>query len=37
MPKVQAAPQTQQLKLPKLKKVGESNPPQIELPKLKKV
>ena len=32
MPKVDAAPQMQQLKLPKLKKIGEN---KIELPKLK--
>ena len=33
MPKVEAAPQMQQLNLPKLKKVGED---KIKLPKLKK-
>ncbi len=34
---IESQPQQLQLELPKLKKVGESNPPQIELPKLKKV
>ena len=39
MPKVEAAPQTQQLNLPKLQKVGESTPetPKLNLPKLKKL
>ena len=39
MPKVEAAPQTQQLNLPKLQKVGESTPetPKLNLPKLKKI
>ena len=32
-----AVPQQVQLKLPKLKKVGDSQPPKINLPKLKKV
>jgi glycosyltransferase involved in cell wall biosynthesis len=40
MPKVDAAPQMQQLKLPKLKKVGDNKTPELpklKLPKLKKV
>ena len=39
MPKVEAAPQTQELKLPKLKKVGDkkSKLPKLKLPKLKKI
>ena len=40
MPKVEDAPQMQQLQLPKLKKVGGSKlpePPKLKLPKLKKV
>ena len=38
LPKVEAAPQTQQLKLPKLKKVGEKTElPKLKLPKLKKI
>ena len=37
MPKVEAAPQMQSLKLPKLKKVGTSELPKLKLPKLKKV
>jgi glycosyltransferase involved in cell wall biosynthesis len=40
MPKVEAAPQIQQLQLPKLKKVGDNEapkPPKLKLPKLKKV
>ena len=36
LPKVEVAPQTQQLQLPKLKKVG-AKPQQIQLPKLKKI
>ena len=36
LPKLEAAPQVQQLKLPKLKKVG-STPSKIQLPKLKKL
>jgi len=36
LPKVKSAPQTQQLQLPQLKKVG-SNPTPIQLPKLKKI
>ena len=39
LPTVNAAPQTQQLALPKLKKVGgkKSELPKLKLPKLKKV
>ena len=39
LPKVEQAPQTQQLKLPKLKKVGDKKQelPKLKLPKLKKV
>jgi glycosyltransferase involved in cell wall biosynthesis len=40
MPKVEAAPQMQQLQLPKLKKVGDNKTPELpklKLPKLKKV
>ena len=39
LPKIEAAPQTQQLKLPKLKKAGEVKPelPKSKLPKLKKI
>jgi len=37
MPKVGAAPQIQQLKLPKLKKVDKPILPKLKLPKLKKV
>ena len=40
MPKVEAAPQMQQLQLPKLKKIGDSKTPELpklKLPKLKKV
>jgi len=39
LPKVEAAPQTQQLKLPKLKKIGETKQelPKLKLPKLKKI
>jgi len=38
MPKVEAAPQTQQLKLPKLKKAGvKTKLPKLKLPKLKKI
>ena len=39
LPKIEAAPQTQQLKLPKLKKAGEVKPelPKLKLPKLKKI
>ena len=37
MPKVEAAPQMQELKLPKLKKVDKPTLPKIKLPKLKKV
>ena len=36
MPKVEAAPQMQQLKLPKLKKVDKPTLPKLKLPKLKK-
>ena len=35
---IEATPQTQQLTLPKLKKVGnKTKPPKLNLPKLKKV
>lgn len=39
LPKVEAAPQMQQLKLPKLKKIGETKQelPKLKLPKLKKL
>jgi len=39
LPKVEAAPQIQQVKLPKLKKVGEAKQelPKLKLPKLKKI
>jgi len=40
MPKIEAAPQMQQLQLPKLKKIGDNkstNSPKLQLPKLKKV
>ena len=38
LPKVEVAPQVQQLKLPKLKKVGEKQElPKLKLPKLKKI
>ena len=39
LPKIEAAPQVQQLKLPKLKKIGKTKPelPKLKLPKLKKV
>ena len=39
LPKVELAPQTQQLKLPKLKKIGETKQelPKLKLPKLKKI
>jgi glycosyltransferase involved in cell wall biosynthesis len=39
LPKVEAAPQMQTLKLPKLKKVGEAKQelPKLKLPKLKKI
>ena len=38
LPKVEAAPQTQTLKLPKLKKVGaKTELPKLKLPKLKKI
>ena len=39
MPKVEAAPQTQQLNLPKLKKVDDNKNklPKLKLPKLKKL
>jgi hypothetical protein len=38
LPKVEAAPQMQTLKLPKLKKVGEKQEmPKLKLPKLKKI
>jgi len=37
MPKVDAAPQMQSLKLPKLKKVDKPTLPKLKLPKLKKV
>ena len=39
LPKVESAPQTQQLKLPKLKKIGETKQelPKLKLPKLKKI
>ena len=34
---LEAVPQQVQLKLPKLKKVGGTEPPKLKLPKLKKV
>jgi len=39
LPKVEPAPQTQQLQLPKLKKVGSKKQelPKLKLPKLKKI
>jgi glycosyltransferase involved in cell wall biosynthesis len=39
LPKIEPAPQMQQLKLPKLQKAGENNVelPKIKLPKLKKI
>jgi len=37
LPKFEEQPQQVDLKLPKLKKVGDSKPKQIKLPKLKKV
>jgi len=39
MPKITAAPQMQQLQLPKLKKIGQNKPelPKLKLPKLKKI
>ena len=37
LPKIEAAPQTQQLKLPKLKKKGQANLNLPKLPKLKKL
>ena len=39
LPKVELAPQTQQLQLPKLKKIGENKKetPKLKLPKLKKI
>ena len=37
LPKFEEQPQAVNLKLPKLKKVGESTPAKIKLPKLKKV
>ena len=37
LPKVEAAPQMQTLKLPKLKKIGGQEPPKLKLPKLKKI
>ena len=38
LPKVEAAPQTQQLNLPKLKKVETKQElPKLKLPKLKKI
>ena len=37
LPKFEEQPQAVNLKLPKLKKVGESTPDKIKLPKLKKV
>ena len=38
LPMIEATPQTQQLTLPKLKKVGKKKkPPKLNLPKLKKV
>ena len=39
LPKIDASPQIQELKLPKLKKLGETKQelPELKLPKLKKV
>ena len=37
LPKFEEQPQAVNLKLPKLKKVGDSVPKKIQLPKLKKV
>ena len=37
IPKIKAAPQTVGLKLPKLKKVEQSDTPKLKLPKLKKI
>ena len=37
LPKFEEQPQSVNLKLPKLKKVGESKPTEMKLPKLKKV
>ena len=38
LPKVEAEPQIQQLKLPKLKKVGKKQElPKLKLPKLQKI
>ena len=37
LPKVEAAPQMQTLKLPKLKKIGGQESPKLKLPKLKKI
>jgi len=38
IPKIEAAPQVQQLNLPKLKKVGaKTELPKLKLPKLKKI
>ena len=37
LPKVEAAPQMQELNLPKLKKSNNSTLPKLKLPKLKKV
>ena len=37
LPKFEEQPQSVNLKLPKLKKVGDSAPKTIKLPKLKKV
>ncbi len=37
LPKFQQQPQAVNLKLPKLKKIGQSEPPKLKLPKLKRV
>mgnify|MGYP001202107981 CR=1 FL=1 len=37
LPVVQQKPEIQNLKLPKLKKIGDAKPKEIKLPKLKKV
>ena len=39
LPKIDASPQIQELKLPKLKKLGETKQelPELKLPKLKKI
>ena len=37
LPKFEEQPQQVDLKLPKLKKVGDNKPTEIKLPKLKKV